>query len=212
MKTQWAVTIASAMAAAMLLGCGANDDTSQENGDEPASVTGGLSPATPAVLDEVPQPDPGTPEIGSGARDLGSDTRPVEPVEPADAGPMPDEPVVPAESEPPVEPETPVEPAGDLIKADVGVGQAGRSLDEYEGVIVTPAKALFTVREKAVFQIQIPKAMQLHKALNGSDPKTHEEFMSKIIDGNSIQLPELPPGDSYFYDPQEGELMVRKRR
>jgi hypothetical protein len=52
----------------------------------------------------------------------------------------------------------------------------------------------------------------MYKGLNGSNPKTHDEFMSKIIQENNIQLPELPPGDKYVYDPEKGELMVEKRR
>jgi hypothetical protein len=109
------------------------------------------------------------------------------------------------------EPAVPVEPAGDRVKAEVGVGQAGRSLDQYEGVYVTPAKAYFGFREKAVFTATLPKAMQLYEALNGK-PKTHEEFMTKIIEANHIQLPELPPGQRYVYDPEKGELMVERPR
>ncbi len=190
MKTRWVYAIASAVAVAMLIGCGSNNDTPQgDTVDEPVPATPGVSPAAPEMQAEMPVP-------GSGTREMGSDTRPVEPAEPENAS----------------EPETPVEPVTDRVKADVGVAQAGRSLDEYEGMYVTPAKALFTVREKAVFQIQIPKAMQLYKGINGRNPKTHDEFMSQIIEANIIRLPELPPGDSYVYDPEKGELMVEKRR
>jgi hypothetical protein len=96
------------------------------------------------------------------------------------------------------------------VKAEAGVGEKGRSLDEFEGPIVTPAKAYFSVRERAVFEIQIPNAMQLFKATNGSGPKSHEEFMSQIIEANAIQLPELPEGQRYIYDPNTEELMVER--
>src|SRR5688572_3508735 len=49
-------------------------------------------------------------------------------------------------------PTTPTE----TIKAEVGVGQKGRSLDEYEGVVVTPVKSLFATRERLTFEVQIP--------------------------------------------------------
>ena len=55
----------------------------------------------------------------------------------------------------------------------------------------------------------------LFKASEGHLPKTDEEFMDKIINANHIQLPPLPPGSSYVYDPSKGEigeLMVAKPR
>src|SRR5262249_17905448 len=96
----------------------------------------------------------------------------------------------------------------ETVKAGVGVGQKGRSLDQYEGALVTPAKAYFAVREKAVFQIQIPQAMQFYQAEAGETPKTHEVFMEQGIAKNSIKLPELPPGHVYQYNPETAELMV----
>jgi hypothetical protein len=61
-----------------------------------------------------------------------------------------------------------------------------------------------------VFETQIPKFMQLFKATEGRNPKSHEEFMNKIIKANYVKLPELPAGQTYVYDPQLGELMVQK--
>ena len=40
-------------------------------------------------------------------------------------------------------------------------------------------------------------------------PKTQEEFMEVIIKENAVQLPDLPEGDVYYYDPQTEQLMVR---
>jgi hypothetical protein len=108
----------------------------------------------------------------------------------------------------------PQPPAVDMerVKAEKGVGIAGRSLDPHEGPIVTPAKTLFTVRERAVFEIQIPGALRLFKASNGQGPKSHDEFMAQIIQANQIQLPELPPGQRYVYDPATEELNVERPR
>ena len=95
--------------------------------------------------------------------------------------------------------------------AGVGVGKKGSSLRNETGVgriIAQPAVSLFAARERAVFEIQIPHAMQLYKALHGNDPKTHDEFMANIIKANRIKLPELPPGQKYVYDPKTSQLMV----
>ena len=102
----------------------------------------------------------------------------------------------------------PPAPATQQVQAGVGVGQQGRSLDEYEGVYVTPVKALFATRERLVFEVQIPQALQLFNATEGRNPKSHEEFMEKIVKANQIQLPELPPNNRYIYDPKTNELMV----
>lgn len=95
------------------------------------------------------------------------------------------------------------------MKADVGVGIKGRSLDPHEGVLVTPAKAYFAVREKVVFQIQIPQAIQLYKAENPI-PLTFDEFKLNILDPNKIKLPPLPPGHTYEWDPEQEQLMVKR--
>jgi hypothetical protein len=101
-------------------------------------------------------------------------------------------------------------PDTERVKAEAGVGAKGRSLDEHEGVLVTPAKTLFTVREKVIFEIEIPKNLQLFEATQGRPPRTHEEFMSQVIEANGVRLPELPPGQRYLYDPETKELMVER--
>jgi hypothetical protein len=91
-------------------------------------------------------------------------------------------------------------------KAEVGVGKKGRGYGK--GVIVTPIASLFAVRERMVFDVSIPEAMKLYKAMEDRAPKTHEEFMEKIIKANNIKLPELPQGHRYKYDPKTEQLMV----
>lgn len=125
----------------------------------------------------------------------------------------------PPESTPPVPsagaPEgvaaTPAESPGIAQKAGVGVGIRGDSLRNEEGIgemIAAPAVALFNTKERVVFEIQIPQALQLYQALEGRLPKSHDEFMSKIVKANSIQLPELKPGMKYNFRPDVGELWV----
>jgi hypothetical protein len=106
----------------------------------------------------------------------------------------------------------PAMPETEQVKAQKGVGIAGRSLDPYEGAVVTPAKTLFTVRERIIFEVQIPEALKLFKAMNGQGPKSHDEFMTQIIQANQILLPELGPGQRYVYNPQTEELLVERPR
>ena len=51
--------------------------------------------------------------------------------------------------------------------------------------------------------------MNKYKAFKGQAPQSHEEFMKEIIEANAINLPELPPGDKYFYDAKTEQLMVQ---
>jgi len=90
------------------------------------------------------------------------------------------------------------------------LGVKGRSLDEHQGMLVTPAKAYFSVRERAVFDIQVPEALKLFKATHGNGPRSHDEFMAQIIEANQIQLPELAAGQRYVYDPEKEELQVER--
>jgi hypothetical protein len=95
--------------------------------------------------------------------------------------------------------------------ARAGVGKRGQSLRNETGVggmIAQPAVTLFAVEQRMVFDVSIPHAMQLWEASNGRKPKSHEEFMTQIIKGNSINLPELPAGKVYRYHPDDGLLYV----
>lgn len=105
-----------------------------------------------------------------------------------------------------------VEPEGELIRAETGVGKQGQSLQDETGVgamIVQPARSLFAVKQRMVFDVQIPKALQSFEALQGRKPNSHDEYMN-VLKTNLIKLPELPAGQTYEYDPEQGELMVRK--
>ena len=97
------------------------------------------------------------------------------------------------------------------VKAQVGVGAKGRSLDNETGVgkmISGPVSALFAVKERVAFDIQIPQALNLFRASEGRLPKSHEEFMEKIVKANQIKLPELPAGMVYRFNTELGELWV----
>lgn len=98
-------------------------------------------------------------------------------------------------------------PATAQVPAQVGVGKKGRG---YGGGIVTePIRAKFRAEQRIVFD-QVKHALDLYKATNGRAPKSHDEFMQEVIQANQIQLPDLPSGETYVYDPQAEELMVQK--
>jgi hypothetical protein len=62
------------------------------------------------------------------------------------------------------------------------------------------------------FEIMVPQALQLYAATEGNYPKTHQEFWEKVIVANQLetQLPQLPEGHRYVYDPEKKELMVER--
>ncbi len=188
----------------LLLGC-------LEDPDRPLAQSGPAQEADAETPDDTAPTTPAeseTQSTDSTQPELASAVEPM-PVSPDDAQPSD----VTASVDEPAPAEQPVDnPDTERVKAEAGVAKAGRSLDEYEGMYVTPAKALFSFREKAVFQIQIPKNLQLYKGINGHNPRTHEEFMKEIIEANLVKLPELPPGQRYVWDPEKGELMVERPR
>ncbi len=136
---------------------------------------------------------------------------PPTPAAPAEGGAA----AAPAASETPAsetpEAETPEAPADDanVERAAVGVGAKGRDYGG-PGFVTTPVETFFRTGDRIAFEIQIPNAMKIYKAEhNNKGPKTHEEFMDIIIKENAVQLPELPAGDSFLYDPKTEELMVK---
>lgn len=161
---------------------------------DPAPAIPVPTPSTPAASPSttVPSTDPPPPTALTGKRR----PQPTDPnAAPATAG----------------EVSAPVGLGEEAVAADVGVGIKGRSLDDYEGAVVTPAKAFFAAREIVAFRIAIPSALNTYEALNG-DIKTHEEFMEKIIAENNIKLPELPTDARYHYNVEKKELEVIRQR
>jgi hypothetical protein len=96
-------------------------------------------------------------------------------------------------------------------EAQAGVGKKGRGLDDVKGsgrIVSQPASTLFSFKEKAVFDIQIPQAMNLYRATHGNFPKSHKDFQTHIIKANNLRLPELESNQRYVYDPETQKLMV----
>ena len=95
------------------------------------------------------------------------------------------------------------------VKAEAGVGKEGQIIGDKEGFLRTPAKVLFSAKQKIAF-LKVERAVNLYDGLEGHKPKTHEEFMEKVIKFNNIELPELPEGQIYIWDPEAGELLVER--
>lgn len=101
-------------------------------------------------------------------------------------------------------------PQPERRKAEAGVTGRGNYGSGFGGGLGTTALSTrVRVQEKLEF-LQVDDALRLYKASNGELPKSHEEFMEKIIKANQIHLPQLQPGDKYIYDPEKGQLMVEK--
>jgi hypothetical protein len=105
----------------------------------------------------------------------------------------------------------PPAPALEAQRAAAGVGKQGEKLlghNEAQRIISGPASELFQLRQRAVFDIQIPQALNLFKATNGRAPRNHEEFVKQVLEPNGIVLPELRAGMAYQFNPEREELWV----
>jgi len=103
-------------------------------------------------------------------------------------------------------------PAPGMVREVAKPGVTGKGGYE-EGILApltTPLNTYWTAKEMAVYEIAIPRAMQLFEFEKERKPNSHEEFMREIIKKNNFKLPELPVGVRYVYDPKRGELMVER--
>ena len=179
MKTFWYVTVVLMLATC--LGCEASVPSQSQQAQ---SV--GPPPPTPAAPSEGAAPATGTAAAGSAS------------------GAVAGAPATGATADA----TTDTADGSTLKKAEVGVGSKGK---DYEpGFITTPVAAKFRTEDRIAFEVQIPNAMKIYKAgHDNKGPKTHAEFMDIIIKENGVQLPFLPEGETFIYDPKTEELMVK---
>ena len=117
-------------------------------------------------------------------------------------------PIPVVESSPPEETETaatePAQPR-EFTANDPKRGKRSRGVGGYAGAVFG---ARFWAEHQMIIN-NIKHALDLYNAEHGNYPKTHEEFMEKIIDANQIALPELDEGQEYIYDPEDHTLKFR---
>ncbi len=118
----------------------------------------------------------------------------------------------PANSQPVQSATQPDDPNLERVKAGKGVGLKGRSLDEYEGVYVTSAKAFFAAKERIFFEIEFKANYDRWIILEDKVPQDFDELKSRFLDplGLSKNLPVLPPGHKYIWNPMTQELEVER--
>ena len=115
----------------------------------------------------------------------------------------PDDSTAPAPPAPPQDTER--------VVAGRGVGREREELGQ--GFTTTPINVLLGVRERLAYEAQIPKQMQVYKAMHdGKPPQDMEEFMREIVNPCGIELPDLKRGHRYVYDAEAGQLMVERPR
>ena len=91
------------------------------------------------------------------------------------------------------------------VTQDIGEAKSGAEQADLQAKSAAGAYG-FAVSETS--KLQIKQAVELYRAANGSYPKDFEEFMSKVVKQNVIQLPVLPGGRQYQYDVENHELIV----
>ncbi len=84
-------------------------------------------------------------------------------------------------------------------------GKRSRSVGGYAGAVFG---ARFWAEHQMIIN-NINHALDLYNAEHGNYPKSHDEFMDKIVSVNQIALPELDEGQEYLYDPEDHTLKVQ---
>jgi hypothetical protein len=170
-------------------GCGMDGPTPSDN--KPA-------PATPQAADNA-----GTTKSPSETKH--ADVKPA--AAPSQPASVPAQALAVAETKSSAAAATENNPGETRVKAEVGMGARGRGYNK--GLIGIAVTSLWATKERVALMM-VQKNMDLYKAEHdGKGPKTHEEFMQKVIKENDVKLPDLPPGQKYEYDPAREELMVR---
>ncbi len=158
-------------------------------------------PAPPVAAAPVPAPQAG-----------GQAPLPVETKVGVFAGGLDDLARGPSHSQPVQSATQPTDPNLERVKAGKGVGIKGRSLDEYEGIYVTPAKAYFAAKERIFFEIEFKANYDRWIILEDKVPQDYDELKSRFLDplGLTAKMPALPEGHKYVWNAQTQELEVER--
>jgi hypothetical protein len=99
----------------------------------------------------------------------------------------------------------------DVRDASAEVANKGATIASPRPIAKEPFALAGNTYVNAIGQISINNikhAVDLYQATEGEYPKTHQEFMEKIIKGNNIALPTLPYYQEYSYDVKSHQLMI----
>ena len=111
----------------------------------------------------------------------------------------------PAESEPPP-PSRIAESEPAPPRENPQAGSADETAQqEPGGYLSSIAMAHRSIRTR-VDDLAWKQAVSHFKANQGRNPRSHEEFMSGVIEALRIPLPELEPDEQYLYVPEEGQF------
>lgn len=178
-------------------GCGEIGGGSRRNASGAAGGAGLVAPDQQVVQPAAAPAAPGMPAAADAERERLAAGRSGQPPL-GQAGPV--IPGLPAPGAAPLQP--------NLVQEKAQAGVSGKGDYGGPGIVTTPISTYFQVKERLVFEVAIPQAIQLYEATNGFKPKTQDDFMRDIIQANNLKLPALPAGHRYVYDPKKGELMV----
>ena len=88
---------------------------------------------------------------------------------------------------------------------------AGLQVVTPEAHVTDPITGPLEILKKVRIQLatlQIEHALNLYNATEGTYPKSHEEFMTNIIQANRLVLPQLPANFQYQYDVANHKLVI----
>jgi hypothetical protein len=178
---------------------------------QPVAKAGNGPPPPPGSEPAAPPPAPATAPAAPAPQPA---VLPVETKVGVFAGGLDDLARGPNHSQPVQSATQPEDPNLERVKAGKGVGIKGRSLDEYEGVIVTPAKAYFSAKERIFYEIEFPANYRVWRVQEDRAPKDFEELKAKFLDplGLTAKMPALPEGHRYIWNPTTEELEVERPR
>lgn len=102
------------------------------------------------------------------------------------------------------------EKTSDIGEAQPGAAQADMQVKPGNPLtdIVRAPLAGYGSAISDISKLQIKRMVDLYRAETGDYPKSHQEFMEKIVRRHQIELPVLPGGRQYQYDVDKHELIV----
>ena len=149
--------------------------------------------------------------LGCEAPQLADSATKTAPESAAPATTEPSRPTLFADAPPPLpEDETPITDVPRKFNShDPVKGRRSRDAGGYLGAV---GGARFHAEYQTIIN-NIDYALRLFEAEHGQYPKSHEEFMQRIVaaNGAAASLPELPPGREYIYVPEQAEVGLQVR-